>query len=101
MGSLLPEDQYELPLLEVLQELGGSGPASIVVDRVGEKLGDRLTPVDLEHVSSGELRWKSRVQFVRLGLIKAGLMKNDSPRGTWEIAEAGRARLHQSAGAKA
>ena len=100
-GSLLSESEYELPLLETLDELGGSGPASVVVDRVGEKLHDKLTSVDLEKVSSGEVRWRNRVQFVRLGLIKAGLMKADSPRGTWEIAESGIARLGQTTGARA
>ncbi len=100
-GSLLPEADYELPLLEALDELGGSGPASVVVNRVGEKLHDKLTAVDLEQVSSGEVRWKNRVQFVRLGLIKAGLMKDDSPRGTWEIAEPGRIRLGQTTGTAA
>lgn len=92
-GSLLPEAQYELPLLEALIELGGSAPTSEVVDRLGKTLDDKLTDGDREMLSSGEVRWRNRVQFVRLGLIKGGHMMKDSPRGVWEITDAGRQRV--------
>lgn len=98
-GSLLPEAQYERPLLESLIELGGSAPTSDVVDRLGKKLDDRLTEGDRETLSSGEIRWRNRVQFVRLGLIKSGHMVKDSPRGVWEITDAGRQRVTEEAGA--
>jgi hypothetical protein len=92
-GSLLPEAEYELPLLEALVELGGSAPTSDVVDLLGKKLEAKLTDVDRETISSGEIRWRNRVQFVRLGLIKEGLMVKESPRGVWEITDEGRARI--------
>jgi hypothetical protein len=90
---LLPEAEYELPLLEALVELGGSAPTSDVVDLLGKKLEAKLTAVDRETISSGEIRWRNRVQFVRLGLIKEGLMVKESPRGVWEITDEGRARV--------
>lgn len=98
-GSLLPEAQYELPLLEALIELGGSAPTSDVVDRLGKKLDGKLTEGDRETLSSGEVRWKNRVQFVRLGLIRGGHMMKESPRGVWEITDAGRQRVAEEAGA--
>lgn len=98
-GSLLPEAQYELPLLEALIELGGSAPTSDVVDRLGKTLDDKLKEGDRETLSSGEVRWKNRVQFVRLGLIKGGHMTKDSPRGVWEITDVGRQRVAAEAGA--
>ncbi len=94
-GSLLPEAEYELPLLEALVELDGSAPTSDVVDLLGKKLDGKLTDADRETISSGEIRWRNRVQFVRLGLIKEGLMVKDSPRGVWEITNEGRARVAQ------
>jgi len=36
------------------------------------------------------------VQFVRLGLIKEGLMVKDSARGVWEITDEGRERVAQA-----
>lgn len=92
-GSLLPQQEYEGPLLRALIELDGRAPTSEVVERTGAHLQDILTPADREVLDSGEVRWKNRVQFVRLGLIKEGLIAKDSPRGIWEITDAGRARV--------
>ena len=92
-GALLPEDEYVLPLLEALVELSGSAPTSAVVQRAGEKLEPKLTALDRKRIKSGDVRWKNRLQFVRLGLIKQGLMKKDSPRGIWEVSESGRELL--------
>lgn len=89
-GSLLPESEYELPMLEFLVEAGGRAPASEVVEAIGARLKDRFTPTDLEALDSGDIRWKSRTQFVRLKLIKQGAMVKDAPRGIWEISDLGR-----------
>ena len=88
-GSLLPEADYVLPLLTALVELGGSAPTSQVVDSVGLKLDRKLTDTDRKLIKSGDVRWKNRLQFVRIGLIKQGLMATNSPRGIWEISETG------------
>lgn len=92
-GSLLPEREYEEPLLRALVARGGSAPASELIDDVGAALDRRLTPADREVLDSGLLRWKNRVQFVRLKLVQAGQVKKDSPRGIWEITPAGRDRI--------
>lgn len=88
-GSLLPEAEYNLPLLEALVELGGSAHVSKVTELVGRKLDGRLTERDQMTIKSGDIRWKNRLQFVRLGLIKQGLMAQNSPRGIWEVTESG------------
>lgn len=89
-GSLLPEIEYEQPLLEALCALGGSGASAQIIDLLGEKLDEKLTPLDRERLASGHVRWRNRVQFVRLSLVKKGLMEKDSPRGTWAVTDAGR-----------
>ena len=94
-GTLLPEARYEMPLLRTLVELGGSAQSRQIIDLVGEKLKGDLTEVDKEMLSSGVIRWQNRVQFVRLGLIKQGLMAKDAPRGVWAISEAGRIVVSQ------
>lgn len=91
-GSLLPEEVYELPILEALVEQGGRAPTSEVVDRVGEKLNGQLTDADRDLLQSGDIRWRNRVQFVRLALIKKGDMLDNSPRGIWELSDQGRQR---------
>lgn len=92
-GSILPEEEYELPILRALEHLGGRVPSSEVVAQVEKEIGPRLTDVDREKLSSGGIRWQNRAQFVRLKLIKKGEMVDGSPRGIWEISPAGRDRI--------
>ncbi len=92
-GVLLPESQYELPILETLTELGGRAPTSELLDALEGKLDGSLKPLDREPLASGDVRWKNRAQFVRLKLVRGGDMKSPSPRGVWEISDQGRARL--------
>lgn len=91
-GSLLPESEYELPILQSLSEMGGRGPTREVVDRVGELVEDRLKDLDREILESGDIRWRNRVQFTRLKMIADGLLAKGSPRGTWEITDRGAKR---------
>ncbi len=92
-GTLLPEDRYELPLLRALAEAGGQAPYRDVVDMVGRELKDALMPADFENLTSGAIRWQSRLQFVRLRLIERGYLDRNMPRGIWGITELGRAAL--------
>jgi hypothetical protein len=72
---------------------GGSAPASELIEQVGAALAGQLTDADRETLDSGLTRWKNRVQFVRLKLVQAGQMEKDSPRGVWEVTQAGRDRV--------
>ncbi|MDR7549480.1 MAG: winged helix-turn-helix domain-containing protein [Armatimonadota bacterium] len=91
-GSLIPEGEYIAPLLTALAERGGSAPAREIIEAVGERLGNRLTPADVESLPSGHIRWQNRVQFVRLRLVEEGLLSKDTPRGVWGLTDAGWAR---------
>lgn len=90
LGSLLPETEYELPILEELDAHNGSAPAREITQAVGARLSDRLTKLDQERVGSGDIRWENRVHFTRLRLRERGLLKSGSPRGIWELTERGR-----------
>jgi hypothetical protein len=95
-GALLSEHAYELPLLAALDGAGGRLPTREAVAAVGEHIADQLMPMDHDVLDHGRERWEMRVQFVRLRLVEAGLLEKDSPRGVWEISEAGRERLRHS-----
>lgn len=92
-GTLLPEARYERPLLKSLADAGGQAAYREVVDAVGRELKDDLMPADFEKLSSGSVRWQSRLQFVRLRLIERGYLDKNAPRGVWAITDAGRAAL--------
>jgi hypothetical protein len=92
-GTLLPEDRYRVPLLQALADAGGQAHYRDVAKSVGEMLKDELKPADFEMLDSGVQRWLNRLQFVRLDLVKRGLLERDTPRGIWAISEAGRNEL--------
>lgn len=97
IGALLPEHAYEEPLLQALVDAGGSAPAKTLIEAVGRRLNNQLTPLDRENLKSGGVRWQSRIQFVRLRLIERGLMQRTTPRGVWAISDAGREWLNGQA----
>lgn len=97
-GHLLPERDYEIPLLQTLVELGGSAPTGDVLDALEPKLA--LTPLDREQLSSGGLRWRNRAQFVRHKLVQVGDLADRSPFGVWEITEQGRERVRREAASR-
>jgi hypothetical protein len=97
-GTLLSEEEYELPLLQILDSRGGSAPTRDVLRELEAILDGQLTAADRETLGSGGLRWRNRAQFVRLRLVEAGDMVGDSPRGVWQISEQGRARVRGEGG---
>ena len=96
-GTLLPESEYEIPILRCLEERGGRAPSREIVEAVGQALGDKLTGLDKQPLKSGDIRWENRAAFVRLRLVERGKLAKKSPRGTWEITDEGRERLRSEA----
>jgi hypothetical protein len=95
-GTILPEVEYDQPILEALVEAGGRAPKREVIEAVGNKLQSRFLPTDLARLGNEE-RWKKRAQFRRLRLVDQGFIQRGSPRGVWEITEDGRRRLKELA----
>ena len=90
-GEITPQDEYGLPILESLIEMGGSGRMKNVLNRVLGKMKNKLKPKDYDKLSSGtEIRWKNAAAWERNKLKVEGHLKKDSPRGIWEITEEGR-----------
>lgn len=73
--------------------MGGSGERLKVVDAVGQKMQAILKPADHGLLpKSGWKRWRNRVmwQASNMRQPEQGLIKKGSPRGIWEITDAGR-----------
>jgi Mrr N-terminal domain len=92
-GSILPEREYWVPILEILTEAGGAAPASDVIDALGDRMRSMLTQRDYEMLSMGEVRWRNRARFARLRMTERGLLNASSPRGIWELTDLGRKHL--------
>lgn len=93
--KLLPLDCYDLPLLRVLSENGGSLRTRNALDALGAALAADLTQADWEPLQNGHPRWRDRAQHARLRLIAQGLIANDSPWGVWTITDEGRSALER------
>jgi len=94
-GSVLPVEEYWIPILGVLEEAGGQAPSNDVIDALEEKMGDLLAERDRERLKSGEVRWRNRARFARLRMKERGLISDSSRRGVWAITDLGREFLRQ------
>lgn len=88
-GEHLPMREYFLPLLESLAEMGGKGRAKDVIERVYEKIKDKLTDDDRGFLESGQIFWVNRTHWARQRLKEQGYLRKDSSVGIWELTEEG------------
>jgi restriction system protein len=96
-GLRTPNEDFHLPILQTLVQLGGSGRVSKVLDLVEEIMADQLNKYDYQTIPSDPkvIRWRNNAQWARLKLVQEGFLASDSPRGVWEITEAGRALVEK------
>ncbi|MBO8161780.1 MAG: restriction endonuclease [Thermosipho sp. (in: Bacteria)] len=84
--------EIEIPLLQVLFEIGGSGKPSEIYPLVTQKF-PQLTQEDLQAtLASGGNKWTNRIQWVRQKLITEGYMYSPQ-HGVWAITQKGIERL--------
>jgi hypothetical protein len=98
-GLRTREAAYYLPILKALVELGGSAKMQAVLDKVHKAMKPILKDVDHEPLASDPdmPRWRNSAQWARNTMRQEGLLKDDSPHGTWEITSAGKDRAQQGA----
>lgn len=91
-GSCTREDAYVLPILMAVKHLGGSAPTGQVLDLVLKSMQGVLKPADYQPISStpDRPRWHHVARWARSTMVRDGLLLSNSPRGVWEISEAGR-----------
>ena len=90
---MLPKQrEVEVPLLEVLVEIGGQGKSKDIYPLVTKKFPQIRDEDIAESLPSGGYRWTNRIQWARQNLVEKGEM--DSPaHGVWRITDKGRQRL--------
>lgn len=89
--NFTPVKAYWRPILQTLVEMGGRGRREKVIEVVGKKMKDILTPADSKKLPQSKyIRWENRVAWQASNMRSEAYIKNDSPRGIWEITDAGR-----------
>ena len=80
--------RFVAPIVETLRELGSSGTAGEVTDRVVERL--KISDAEQEATTSnGQSRVRNQIAWARFYLVKANLL-DASQRGVWALTESGR-----------
>lgn len=92
----LPQREFRQPLLEILYEMGGSVHVTDLRPVMKEKMISVLLSGDLERLSSGDERWWNATCWERFNLAKEGYLRDNSPRGTWELSERGIEHVERS-----
>lgn len=91
-----PQSVYEENLLAVLAAppFNGRGNKKDVTLAVVERMMKRglIPPSDLEFVATGETKAENKISWGRNLLKTRGLIRNDSPRGIWELTTAKESR---------
>ena len=87
--SQLPQRMFREPLLKALHDMGGSARTDELRPVMKMRMTPSLLPGDLERISSGDERWWNATCWERSALVKEGYLRDDSPRGTWQLSEMG------------
>ncbi|HET7214230.1 MAG TPA: winged helix-turn-helix domain-containing protein [Terriglobia bacterium] len=90
-GIRTRETAYFQPILQVLNQMGGVGDMAEVLERLPKLMKGTLRDIDFEPLTpnSEVPRWWNTAQWAQSSMVQAGLLKADSPRGVWEMTEAG------------
>ncbi len=90
-GIRTRETAYFKPILQVLNQMGGVGDMAEVLERLPKLMKGTLRDIDFEPLTahSEVPRWWNTAQWAQSAMVQAGLLKSDSPRGVWEMTEAG------------
>jgi restriction system protein len=88
-GQKTPQQAYRRPIIEALDELGGSGTVIDILDIVETKMKTLLSEIDYKEIPTGDIRWRNTAMWERFEMIKDGLLKSGSPRGVWELSNKG------------
>jgi len=84
-GEATPRQVYREALLKVLRDAGGELETAKAIEAVGNLLRDRLRPIDMAKLPTGEARWINRIRFTRKDLIDQGKLDGRAPHGVWRL----------------
>ena len=99
--DMTPVEDFMDPVLLVLHDEGGSAGPAIIFPLLEEKLTESFKDGDCERLSgSNGPRWQQTARRCRSLLIEKGFLKNDAPRGLWELSDKGWKRAEEKLGKK-
>lgn len=91
-GLKTNKNKLRMPILEALIRLNGTGEAKDVLELVERIMDKQLNDYDRQSLSSHGrvIRWENSARWARHDMVQEGLLSSNSPRGVWQITDAGR-----------
>ncbi|CAI8012916.1 Limonene 1,2-monooxygenase [Geodia barretti] len=89
-GPKTPEGEFELPILEVLFDLGGKGSTEAVLAGIEAMIGGYFKDVDRQPSATGEINWRQSAESARQTLASFGLVRVNADGDAWELTEEGK-----------
>ncbi len=89
-GPPTPQKIYRPLISTALRQAGGAAPTSTVLEFIEARMNGKFSSGDFGHTPGGALIWRNRAMWERKKMILDGLLKDDSPRGIWDLTDAGR-----------
>ncbi len=75
-------------IIRALKKLGGRASVADVIEQIGKQLDGKLVAGDLKwREATNEYAWQNNAKWERYRMIQEGILRNNSPRGTWELSE--------------
>lgn len=88
-GDRSSQRKFREPLLRAIYEMGGSARTGDLYPVVEKLIAAVPLSGDMNNLFSGDKKWRNSIRRERLELVKEGCLRDDSPRGTWELSEKG------------
>jgi len=94
----IPYREYQLAILEVIEQAGGTASRQQILDWVERKFGRRFTGWHREKLKWGDTRWKNQVGWGIQTLRQKGYLSSGYDRAYYTITDAGREWLNLQRG---
>jgi hypothetical protein len=97
-GAAIAQADYEVPLLKVIDAMGGSAQRDAALRELERVMGDRLGEMDRAVLASGSIRWEKTASWAVKNMKSRGLLvpTQTAGWGVWAISDAGRKFLRQT-----
>ncbi len=85
IANQTPQSSYKPLIVKCLKSKGGSAHVSEVLKWIKEYMQGKFLSGDFQQRSAGNIVWEHNVHWARQHLVNDGILRDDSPRGYWQL----------------
>ncbi len=88
-GDRSSQRKFRKPLLRAIYEMGGSARTEDLYPVIRKHIAAVPLSGNMNNLSSRDKEWRNAIRRERHKLVREGCLRDDSPRGTWELSRKG------------